>query len=146
VCSVPNLVCNNSSLIFVVRTRRFRKWIDEGSEIDHATPRHRACVMVRSAQLESVSVWLDEEGEAMDEPDMFGVSWVYLVSIFDEYHEPPDEDDVGGEEEKKEKKKPRDAVSLTGVGISYLVPRVYELLDAAGWTSFADPEGGIVTP
>lgn len=79
-----------------------------------------ACVMVDEACIASVNATL-EEGEPMDEYDHFGCSWVWLVS--------------GSEKEGE-----------TRIGISFLMPRAYELLSACGWEEVSDSDGGVSLP
>jgi hypothetical protein len=123
----------------LIINRRFRQWIDSGEETNHALPRHHACVMVTKESLDSVV-----KNDDPEEFDMFGVMWVYLLSKRDEYpkddEESMEQGDVAGMETEGQ-----DKVSYTAVGISYLVPGVYSLLNGPGWQKFADPEGGIVT-
>ncbi|PVI04320.1 hypothetical protein DM02DRAFT_669142 [Periconia macrospinosa] len=112
---------------------KFRRWTKEGGEVNHATARFHACVMVDQICLQenlAVIKKLREEEKPLDEFDMFGLSWVYLVSQYDESSEKQDDQEA----------------SYAMVGISYLVPRVYELLEGPGWHNFADPDGGVVTP
>jgi hypothetical protein len=74
---------------------------------------------------------------------------VHIISQFDEYPDEDDgdndglydeddeefqaEEDDDGEDQGKKEKEQKDEVSYTRVGISYLVPRVFELLDGPGW-------------
>lgn len=136
--------------------RKFRHWIEGSGEVLGASPRQRACVVVDQESLNSVLEWDGRE----DEYDMFGVTWVELVSKYDEgsgdgedSDDDEEEDDEDGEDEgdddgdgKEDEKTKKDEVSSTRVGISFLVPRVYAMLDLPGWHSFADPDGGVVTP
>ena len=77
--------------------------------------------------------------------DMFGVMWVYLISKRDEYPEDDQEAEGEGNDAAIEEKED-DKVSYTSVGISYLIPRVYSLLNGPGWQNFADPDGGVAIP
>jgi hypothetical protein len=78
------------------------------------TPRFRACVMVEKCHIEAVA-----EGPPAEEFDASGEGFVTLVSR-------DQEEDV------------------TFVGLSYLVPRIYSLLEI-GWSTFAkDPDEGEV--
>ena len=113
-------------------SREFRKWVENGSEANHATSRHHACVMVDQEALETIF----KEGLDPEEFDSFGESWVYLVSKEDEGNGDYDAEDWIQEEDGK-----REKVWVTRVGLSYLVPRVFELLDGPGWHNFADPYG-----
>jgi len=92
--------------------------------------------MVEKEHVESVTQYL-QEGKALDEFDMFGRTYVNLVSKYDEgseSDEEEEEDETDDEEESDEEKKaPKDRLSYTRAGISYLVPRVYTLLDSSGW-------------
>ena len=47
-----------------------------------------------------------------------------------------------GDQEKEE----NDEVYYTRVGLSYLVPRVYTLLEGPGWHNFAGVEGSVAVP
>jgi hypothetical protein len=122
--------------------------VQESGEVLGASPRQRACVVVDQECLNSVLEWDGRD----DEFDMFGVTFVELLSRYDEGG--GDEDDSDEEEEDREEgddeegdeKAEKDRVSTTRVGISFLVPRVYSMLDLPGWHSFADPDGGVVTP
>ena len=80
--------------------------------------------------MDSVIEYLDG-GEALDEFDMFGVTYVKLISDQEE----EDNDNAESPDEK---------VPHCEVGISYLIPRVYMLLDSLGWESVATD--GIATP
>lgn len=74
-----------------------------GDEEESATTRFHACVMVRQIHVERVL-----NGPPPEEFDAFGMGFVDLVSI-----------------NKKE--------GYTSVGASYLLPRVYSLLETIGW-------------
>ena len=56
-----------------------------------------------------------------EEFDALGTAWVYLVSKNE------DEDE-------------------TAIGLSYLIPRAYRILEDPGWEFVADEDGGIVLP
>ena len=121
--------------------RRFRAWCSSGAEPDIGLPRHHACIMVDRECLESV---LDEEKP--HEFDAFGAMFVFLVSRYDEYPIGVTEIEVsesGAILSPQETVTEKDDVSYTTVGISFVVPRVYSLLNGPGWQSFADPEGGV---
>ncbi|KAF2678798.1 hypothetical protein K458DRAFT_435478 [Lentithecium fluviatile CBS 122367] len=95
---------------------RFKTWIAESGEEDDwlGSPRFAACVMVEEDHVESVA-----KGPPPEVFDVHGEGHVTLVSL-------DEEEDV------------------TFVGLSYLVPRVYALLDI-GWEAFArDPDEGEV--
>jgi len=110
-----------------------------------------ACVMIDEESLESVISELDAQVEKGGERDlgkfdMWGVTWVWLVSEqWEGYGDGSEEEDEdandgdGGEGTEEEK------VSTARVGISYLVPGAYELLDGPGWHSFVKPGGRVVT-
>lgn len=49
-----------------------------------------------------------------------------------------DDADKNASESTAEPKAPKDKVSSEQIGLSYLVPRVWSLLDGAGWHSIAD--------
>jgi hypothetical protein len=71
------------------------------------TPRFLACVMVSAEELDSIL-----DGPPADEFDADGAGFLTLVSL--------DEDE--GDQ---------------NVGLSYLVPRIYTLLEGPGWENFA---------
>lgn len=81
----------------------------EGGEKDYwlGTPRHHACVRVDKFLLETV-----RDGPKPEDFDANGTGFVELVSL----------DEREGE---------------TYVGLSYLVPRIYILLNGPGWENFA---------
>lgn len=118
-------------------------------------PRGRFCVLVDAESLESVVDELDDlenKGKGMGQFDMWGVTWVRLVSKYWEgkgdgaEDEDEDEDENDDEISEGDEGEEKDDVSSTMVGISYLVPRAYELLDGPGWHSVADGSGGVATP
>ncbi|KAF2175366.1 hypothetical protein K469DRAFT_756269 [Zopfia rhizophila CBS 207.26] len=136
----------------------FRKWINEEHEINLGMPRHRACVMADQDSVESVV----KDPMPPEEHDMFGVKWVRLISRYDEDPESDDDEELelfdpsrpldeqrGDDEEEEDVETPpppKDEVSSTRVGLSYLVPRVYSLLEAPGWHSFARKDGRAARP
>lgn len=89
--------------------RMFAEWVRSSGEGDDwlGTPRFLACVMVSKDELDSVL-----EGPPADEFDADGEGILTLVST--------DEDQ-----------------GYQAVGASYLVPRIYSLLEAPGWDDFA---------
>ncbi|KAF2795651.1 hypothetical protein K505DRAFT_416289 [Melanomma pulvis-pyrius CBS 109.77] len=92
---------------------RFARWVKEGGEKDYwlGTPRHRACIRVDKFLLETVL-----DGPKPEDFDSIGTGFVELVSL----------DEREGE---------------TYVGLSYLVPRIYILLNGPGWENFAVKDG-----
>lgn len=144
-------------------SRRFRQWIEDGHELNHATARHHACVMVEENDVDWV---VNRNPLPPDEHDSSEMLSVTLVSKKYEGHRDPDESDDeeeeddgfddfdpdkplqeyaesdGGDERagesKPEAKLPKEKVSSAQIGLSYLVPRVWSLLDGAGWHSVAD--------
>lgn len=94
--------CEESGLIY--RTRHFKKYLEQNSEKNLGTPRHRACIAVVQAHVDRVL----KKGPKPEKFDYAGIGWVDLVSV-----------------DAKE--------GYVGVGLSYLLPRVYSLLDALGW-------------
>lgn|SRR5690242_15348967 len=95
--------------VAVEATRKFAEWVERSGENDDwlGTPRFLACVMVRKDHLESVL-----EGPPAEEFDADGEGFLALVSL--------DEDE-----------------GFQHVGASFLVPRIYSLLEGPGWENFA---------
>ena len=94
----------------------FANWIKECDEEDDflGTPRFQACAMVTQFQLELLL-----KGPPAEEFDASGAGFLTLVSL--------DEDE-----------------DSQLVGLSYLVPRIYALLEGPGWENIV--EDGIATP
>lgn len=88
----------------IYRTRHFKKYIEQSGEKSLGSPRYRACIAVAQVHVDRVL----KKGPKPEKFDAAGMGWVDLVSI-----------------DEKE--------GYVGVGLSYLFPRVYSLLDALGW-------------
>lgn len=95
---------------------KFAEWVEGSGENDDSlgTPRFLACAMVTKDHIESVL-----EGPPAEEFDTDGSGFLALVSL--------DEDE-----------------GYQLVGASYLVPRIYSLLESPGWDDFA--VDGVATP
>ncbi|KAF9734471.1 hypothetical protein PMIN01_07374 [Paraphaeosphaeria minitans] len=98
--------------------RRFKKWIKESGEQQYWLPTSRflACVMVDKYDLKSVLT-----GPSAEEFDAEGDGSVTLISL-----------------DKNE--------GHMSVGMSYLVPRVYALLESCGWDNFAVGDTDVACP
>lgn len=94
----------------------FANWVEECDEEDHflGTPRFQACAMVTQFELE-----LMLNGPPAEEFDASGVGFLTLVSL--------DEDE-----------------DFQIVGLPYLVPRIYTLLEGPGWQNIV--EYGVAIP
>ena len=100
---------HNSVQDALTQCRRFKKWLEETGETDaewFATSRFMACVAVYKRELDAIFA-----GPPPSRFDDNGEGFVTLISL-----------------DKKE----RDV----SVGLSYLVPRVYVLLQECGWDNF----------
>ncbi|KAK7187972.1 hypothetical protein PSPO01_06174 [Paraphaeosphaeria sporulosa] len=98
--------------------RRFKKWIEESGEEQYWLPTSRflACVMVDRHDLKSVL-----KGPSAEEFDAEGYGSVTLISL-----------------DKNE--------GHMSVGMSYLIPRVYTLLESCGWENFAVGDTDVACP
>jgi hypothetical protein len=94
----------------------FANWVKECDEEDDflGTPRFQACAMVTQFEIE-----LMLKGPPADEFDASGAGFLTLVSL--------DEDE-----------------DYQMVGLSYLVPRIYTLLEGPGWENIV--EDGVAIP
>ena len=94
----------------------FANWVKECDEEDDflGTPRFQACAMVTQLELE-----LMLKGPPAEEFDASGAGFLTLVSL--------DEDE-----------------DTQCVGLSYLVPRIYTLLEGPGWENIV--EDGVAIP
>lgn len=95
--------------MIVDAANKFAEWVESSGENNDwlETPRFLACAMVTKDHLESVL-----EGPPAEEFDADGSGFLALVSL--------DEDE-----------------GYQLVGVSYLVPRIYSLLESLGWDGFA---------
>lgn len=135
--------------------RRFRRWVEEEHEVSHATPRHRACIMVNDVDVE----WaVNKHPVPSNEHQASEIISVTLISKWDEDPESDEEEEfdsfdpnkplkeqmyADSGDEDSEPHPPRDKVSSTRVGLSYLVPRTWSLLDGPGWHSVVDERRSI---
>ncbi|KAF1998104.1 hypothetical protein P154DRAFT_604358 [Amniculicola lignicola CBS 123094] len=136
---------------FDVVREDFRHWIEDGHEINIASPRHHACIVIDKPSLQSILRW-QPTSRSRRNFDADGSTWVNLLSKRDEDPHPVEEDeeeddddsDAGNGLLKNDDREPQDKVSCCRVGTSYLVPRIWELMEGPGWKSFAHHPGGRV--
>ncbi|KAF1992909.1 hypothetical protein P154DRAFT_583338 [Amniculicola lignicola CBS 123094] len=124
----------------------FRKWTKDGKEVSLGLPRHTACVAVDKYSVDSVRRWKG----GIDEYDFHGFTWVYLISIRDEgpslWEQGHMDEEEQAEQDKKteaeleaEAEEETDNISKMRVGISYLFPRTFGLVQNHGWCRISHP-------
>jgi len=132
--------------------------------VDIGSPRHRAFVVVTEQMVSNIIDLLNRGEIAPEKFDRLQSAWVWLVSKKgedlqyndeDEDEDEDDDDDADDDEDEEEDKKaedavedgnvkkvedlaigPTDEVCYVRIGISYLVPRSYELLQDSNWYQF----------
>lgn len=97
--------------------RRFVEWKNKNFLDGRGGPRSYGCIMIDRQSLDTLQ---HEYTPPEDEFDMLGVSWVWMISS-----------------SKGER--------TTRVGIGYVMPRTWLMLDGIGWGAIYR-DGAVVTP
>lgn len=101
----PKSFSKNACCLTVMR--EFKKFIKDTDRIDVVMSREHACIMVDEEAMNSIK---GRRVPKVDKFDDMGFSWVWLVSS-------------------------REREKSVGVGMSYLMLRVYDLIEVVDWNN-----------
>lgn len=113
--------CLEAQIRLTLVSSEFRKWIESGEEVNDGSARFLACLWVDEMSMK----FLTEHDGPPEAFDMHGVLHQYLVSV-------------------EEPEGPADG--LQAVGLSYLLPRAYLLIEDPGWWIIYKEDGDVSLP